>query len=171
MRRYDVIVVLGASVWPGGRASPALARRVRHAADLFHAGVAARVLATGGHGRHLPTEAEVMARLLREAGVPAAALLLETQARTTFESALFCRRLLAAHGLERVLIVTDAWHLRRSLMVFRGLGVAADGSAVAEPAGATPVGRRLYRRLRERAGLAWYVLRLARHRRRPKWPG
>ncbi len=36
---YDVIVVLGAAVWPGGQPSPALQRRILHAVDLLAAGL------------------------------------------------------------------------------------------------------------------------------------
>ena len=56
---YDVIVVLGAAVWPGGQPSPALQRRVMHAVDLMQRGYAAYLLVTGGMGQYPPTEASV----------------------------------------------------------------------------------------------------------------
>ena len=41
--RYDAIVVLGCRVRPDGTASPALARRTRHAARLYREGLAPRL--------------------------------------------------------------------------------------------------------------------------------
>ena len=49
---YDVIVVLGAAVWPGAQPSPALQRRILHAVDLLQRGYAAHLLVTGGVGKY-----------------------------------------------------------------------------------------------------------------------
>ncbi len=46
----DAIIVLGAAVWPGGRASPALAARMQHAIALYRAGYAAHLILSGGVG-------------------------------------------------------------------------------------------------------------------------
>ena len=153
---YDVIVVLGAAVWPGEQPSPALRRRVLHAVDLLQHGYATRLLVTGGVGKHPPAEAEVMQRIAVAHGIPRASIVVEDQATSTFESAWRCRELLRQHGWSHVLIVTDRYHLTRALLAFRSLGVRAVGSAVpGKPA------RRLWRRwqyyLRERLALAWYL--------------
>src|SRR5882724_3797868 len=66
---YDVIVVLGAAVWPGGQPSPTLQRRVMHAVDLMQQGYAVYLLVTGGMGHYPPTEAEVMQRLAVAHGI------------------------------------------------------------------------------------------------------
>ena len=83
---YDVIVVLGAAVWPGGQPSPALQRRILHAVDLWQRGYAAYLLVTGGVGKYPPAEAAVMQRLaVTRHSSPA--ILCEDQATSTFESA------------------------------------------------------------------------------------
>jgi uncharacterized SAM-binding protein YcdF (DUF218 family) len=153
---YDVIVVLGAAVWPGGRPSPMLRRRVLHAVDLLQRGYAPHLLVTGGVGKYSPAEAEVMQRLAVAHGIPHSSIVLEDQATSTFESAWRCRDVLWQHGWSRVLIVTDRYHLTRALLAFRSVGVRAVGSAVpGKPA------RRLWQRwhycLRERLALAWYL--------------
>src|SRR5919202_4116394 len=84
---YDVIVVLGAAVWPGGQPSPALRRRVLHAVDLLQRGHALHLLVTGGVGKYAPAEAEVMQRVAVAHGVPPPRVLCEDQATSTFESA------------------------------------------------------------------------------------
>lgn len=59
-------------------------------------------------------------------GVPNAAILLEPTARTTRENALASSALMRAHGLCRALIVTQPFHVRRSVAAFRRVGVEAD---------------------------------------------
>ena len=153
---YDVIVVLGAAVWPGGQPSPALQCRVLHAVDLLQRGYAPHLLVSGGVGKHPPAEAEVMQCLAVAHGIPRTSIVLEDQATSTFESAWRCRDLLGQHSWSRVLIVTDRYHLTRALLAFRSVGIRAGGSAVpGKPA------RRLCKRwhyyLRERLALAWYL--------------
>src|SRR5436190_16587366 len=92
-RTYDVIVVLGAAVWPDEQPSPALRRRVLHAVDLLQRGYASHLLVTGGVGKHPPAEAEVMQCLAVAHGIPHASIVLEDQATSPFESACRCRAL------------------------------------------------------------------------------
>ena len=82
-RRVDAIVVLGCSVWPGGRPSPALYARTEHAIELYWAGYASHLILTGGVGQNPPAESEVMRRLATAAGVPVEALLLDESSHST----------------------------------------------------------------------------------------
>ena len=155
---YDVIVVLGAAVWPDGRPSPALQRRVMHAVDLLQQGSAVYLLVTGGLGKYPPAEAEVMQRLAMAHGIPTENILCEDQATSTFASALRCCDILRQRGWSRVLVVTDRYHLPRALFAFRSCGLRAVGSAApGKPA------RRLWRRwyyyLREGLAYLWYLVR------------
>jgi vancomycin permeability regulator SanA len=155
---YDVIVVLGAAVWPDGRPSPALQRRVMHAVDLLQQGSASYLLVTGGMGKYPPAEAEVMQRLAVAHGIPTENILCEDQATSTFASALRCCDILRQRGWSRVLVVTDRYHLPRALFAFRSCGLRAAGSAApGKPA------RRLWRRgyyyLREGLACLWYLVR------------
>ena len=52
--RPRVAVVLGAQVLPGGRPSPTLEARTRHAGELYGRGLADLLLPTGGEGEHPP---------------------------------------------------------------------------------------------------------------------
>jgi len=153
---YDVIVVLGAAVWPGGQPSPALQRRVLHAVDLLQRGYALHLLVTGGVGKYPPAEAEVMRRLAVAHGIPDASIVLEDRATSTFESAWRCRDLLGQRGWSRVLIVTERFHLARALLAFRSFGVHAVGSA-APGKPARRLWKRAYYSLREGLALGWYL--------------
>ena len=156
---YDVIVVLGAAVWPGGQPSPALQRRVMHAVDLLQRGYAVYLLVTGGVGQYPPTEAEVMQRLAVAHGIPRQRVLREEQATSTFESAMRCRDLLQQRGWSRVLLVTDRSHLPRALLAFRSCGIRAVGRA-APGKPARHLRQRWYDYLREGLALLWYLGRV-----------
>lgn len=164
--RYDVIVVLGTRVTPDGLASPALARRVARAAELHRDGLADRVLLCGGLGRHPPAEAHVMRDLALQSGIPEASLIVEDASRTTLENAVNAAAILSENGWRKAVIVTDALHLPRSLMTFRGVGVRAHGRGAGRP-WRGPF-RSLWRfAVYEICALPWYVAQLAagRHRR------
>ena len=142
----DAILVLGGAV--RGRAPPRLfpdlnasADRVWHGARLFHAGKAPLVILSGGHlpwSRATGPEAQAMLQFLIDLGVPEDRVLLETRSGTTHENALETARLLAARGIERVLLVTSAEHMRRAEATFRAAGIVlvpapTDYEVLAEP--------------------------------------
>ena len=155
---YDVIVVLGAAVWPGGRPSPALQRRILRAVDLLQRGYAAYLLVTGGVGKYPPAEATVMQRLAAAHGIPSQHIVCEDQATSTFASALLCCDMLRQRGWSRVLVVTDRYHLPRALFAFWICGLRAVGSATpGKPA--RRLRRRWYYYLREGLALPWYLVR------------
>src|SRR3712207_1363964 len=79
----EAAVVLGAQVLRGGRPSGTLQARARHAARLYKEGVVSLVIPTGGVGEYPPSEAEVAAGILREAGVSRENILLEEEALST----------------------------------------------------------------------------------------
>jgi len=145
----DAIVALGAAFRRDGHPSSALVRRTHHALALYVAGAAPLLLFTGGPcgGDGRRSEAEAMAAIARDAGVPEAVILLEPQARNTRENAAFSAEMLRPRGGQRVLLVTDPFHMPRARLVFRaeGLGVVP---------GPVPEGpRRLLPWLREGAAL------------------
>lgn len=112
---FDAIVVAGCRVYPDGRPSPALEWRVRKAVELFEAGVAPKIVFTGGLGTYPPTEAEASANLAAELGVPRAAMVLEDRSTSTEENAANAAKSIEAW---RIVVVTDAYHVFRARRVF-----------------------------------------------------
>jgi uncharacterized SAM-binding protein YcdF (DUF218 family) len=155
----DVAVVLGAAVWAHGRPSPTLWRRTMHAVQLARTGAVGHLLLTGGVGRHPPSEASVMRSVAERAGIEPSRLVVEERATSTLESARECARIITARGWTRVLVVTDRYHLARSLMAFRHFGVIARGSAPPDR-GDTAEWRWLLLHLRELVAIPWYMVRL-----------
>ena len=103
------------------------ADRFTNALWLYRAGRVRCIIVSGGSGAVLAkahTEAADLATLLRLAGVPARAILLEQQSRNTHENALFTKRLLAAHpDIRSLVLVTSAFHQRRALGCFQKVGL------------------------------------------------
>ena len=130
--RWDAIVVAGCRVMPGGRPSPALARRARLAAELWAEGRAPRIVFTGGVGENPPSEASVAARVAREAGVPEEAILLEERSTSTEENAEYAAALLPEGS--RVLVVSDGYHVLRCERVFgRHFGEVSGAGSTSQP--------------------------------------
>jgi len=155
-----VIVVLGAAVRAGGRPSPTLRRRVIHAVHLFQQGFSDFLIFTGGIGRHPPSEAEVMRRLAAEHGIPDDRLILEETAGSTLDSAFACSRIIREKGWSTAFVVSDRYHLFRSVSLFRRLGIQAYGSAPAEGKPHARFWRLRYTVLREWIAFPWSLIRL-----------
>jgi len=158
---YDVIIVLGAAVWQGGKPSPALRRRTLCGADLACQGQGRTLLLSGGLGRYAPPEAHVMRQVALAAGVDADRIVLEDQATSTFWSAVYCARILRQYGWLTALIVSDRYHLPRAVFTFRCLGIAAMGRAVARQRPAMRLRRRLWANGREVVACIWYIFKIA----------
>jgi uncharacterized SAM-binding protein YcdF (DUF218 family) len=155
----SVAVVLGTQVLSGGRPSRTLEARVRHAVRLYREGRVSLLIPTGGLGDHPPSEAKVMARILREEGVPEDAVLLEDRALNTWDSAGLVARMGEKLGVSSVVVVTDPLHCVRTVAAFRKAGL----KAWAEPVYSSPMWRGKWLRrgqlIREIGALAWYRIR------------
>jgi len=121
----DAIVVLGAAHY-SGKPSPVLRARLDQALALYRRGLAPRVILTGGTAPGDRTsEAAVGRTYLRRAGVPATALLMETEGRTTRSSLTAVATLAAPLAIHRVILVSDPFHLLRARVIATRLGFEA----------------------------------------------
>jgi uncharacterized SAM-binding protein YcdF (DUF218 family) len=114
-RPADLIVVFGAKAYADGTPSDALADRVRTACALYRAGLAPRLLFSGG-----PGEPPAMQHLAASLGVPEAAILRDAQGVNTESTARNTVALL--HAPTRVLAVSHFYHLPRIKMTYQRYG-------------------------------------------------
>lgn len=149
-------VVMGAQVLSGGWPSRTLAARTRRAAHLYAQGAFDLLIPTGGIGQYPPSEAEVMAGILKRCGVPESAVLLERRASNTRDSARRVAEMLRLRGIEEILVITDPLHCVRTIAAFEEMGIVAR----AEPVYDSPMWSKRWSRLgqlaREAVALAWY---------------
>jgi uncharacterized SAM-binding protein YcdF (DUF218 family) len=157
----DAVVVLGGGIEANG-SLPEMARaRVDRAVQLFHAGIAPRLILSGRCGLASPdpvvTEAAAMAAYAVERGVPQSVLLLEEESRDTMGNAYFTREMyLAPNDWTSIRVVTSDFHLSRAAWVFRKiLGSHYDFSFVSSPSGLPP--RALILRVLEECKLSIFL--------------
>ncbi|MFD2641388.1 YdcF family protein [Pseudomonas japonica] len=127
-QRADAIVILGSGRERGDPAwgmqdqpTGVAVERMRYAAQLAKAS-GLPVLTSGGlHYGAPPSEARLMAEVMqRDFGVPVRWL--EEESRTTWENAELSAAMLQPQGIRRVVVVTQAWHMQRSVWSFQRAG-------------------------------------------------
>jgi uncharacterized SAM-binding protein YcdF (DUF218 family) len=118
----DCLVVLGAAVWPGGQPSPVLRDRLARAAELYHKGVADKIICSGGVGKYPPAEAEVGKQFLMKAGVAEKDIIIEAASSSTSEQADRIKEICDQRGFKTIALVTSFFHEKRAIQLFRGAG-------------------------------------------------
>jgi uncharacterized SAM-binding protein YcdF (DUF218 family) len=121
-RPADVVVVFGARVYADGRASDALADRVRTGCSLYRDGLVRKVVLSGGPGDGDIHETEGMRRLAVQLGVPAEDILIDEQGLSTQETVRHTCPLFDRYGLHRVLVVSHFYHLPRIKLTYQRQG-------------------------------------------------
>ena len=86
---FDVILVLGNPARADGSIAPIAQSRVLEAIRQYRAGMAPRMLMTGGAVANKYVEAQVMLDFAESQGVPASALLADSQSRNTIQNAYY----------------------------------------------------------------------------------
>jgi uncharacterized SAM-binding protein YcdF (DUF218 family) len=130
--KADAIVVLGGATRPAVPPRPWVevaeeGDRVLYAGKLYREGKAPRVILSGGRvdwdGSNNQPEAADMAELLKTMGVPESAMLQEPTSRNTRENAVNTKQIMDQQGIRKILLVTSALHMPRSLKIFQKLGI------------------------------------------------
>jgi uncharacterized SAM-binding protein YcdF (DUF218 family) len=127
-RPADVILVLGAAEYRG-KPSPVLRARLDHALDLYHKGLAPRIMTTGGAGGDpLFTEGGVSEDYLIEWGVPSEAIVVENEGSTTVQSIALAGERMRRMQLKSVIVVSDGYHIYRVKKMLESDGLEVYGS-------------------------------------------
>jgi uncharacterized SAM-binding protein YcdF (DUF218 family) len=127
----EVIVVLGGGTYSLLYPRPMVEMsgagdRVSYAFWLYQQGKADHLLLTGGSIDWLSSDenpATDMASLLELFGVPKEAIWLEPDSRNTYEDALYATKILKEKGISRIILVTSAFHMPRSVKLFEKQGL------------------------------------------------
>ena len=153
---------------------PLTLERLREGAALARSSGLPLAVTGGPAWRGGPAIGAVMADSLRR-DFAVSPRWIETRSADTWENARNSAALLALDGIHDVVVVSQAWHLRRALLAFRRSGLTAAPAAVWRTGypgqGLTPAGlagallpragtwERSYLALHEWIGVVWYVLR------------
>ncbi|MBD0335506.1 MAG: YdcF family protein [Cyanobacteria bacterium Co-bin13] len=131
--QVEAIVVLGGGIKPAVAPRPWVdvaeaGDRVLHGARLYQAGKAPLLILSGGRvdwKEGGPPESSDMAQLAMALGVPRRAIAQDPTSLNTYENAVNVKAILRQRRINRVLLVTSAMHMPRSLLIFRHQGIDA----------------------------------------------
>jgi vancomycin permeability regulator SanA len=143
------IVIFGAAVRPDGRPSPSLLRRIGYGLKAAQTHPEAPIFCSGGVGRAGPSEASLMARVLRGQGVGGERLVLDEASLDTLQSVIAAARFARRSGRDGLIVCSDGYHQPRIRLMLGVLGVASEVGPTARALAGTPLATWLRMYLRE----------------------
>ena len=122
----DCILVLGCQVKESGEPSHMLRDRLQRGVELYGLGAADKLLMSGDHGRTDYNEVETMKQYAIDDGIPSEDIFMDHAGFSTYESIYRAKEVF---GVEKMVIVTQEYHLYRALYIAEQLGIKAYGVA------------------------------------------
>lgn len=120
----DCIVVLGCLVRTDGTPSDMLADRLLTGRELYFKNAAPVILMSGDHGQAEYDEVNAMKRFAIDKGVPADDIFMDHAGFSTYESIYRAKEIF---GADKIIIVTQGYHLPRAIYIAKALGIEAYG--------------------------------------------
>ena len=121
----DAAIILGAAAW-GKKPSPVFRERIRHAIDLYQQKRVSVLIFTGGTPKEgYETEAQVGKAYAMSQGIPERDIIIEEKSRDTSENFAFTKTEIQNSSLNTFLIVSDPYHMYRSMMIAKDNGYIA----------------------------------------------
>lgn len=119
----DCIIVLGAAAW-GDEPSLMLADRLDESVKLYDKHVSKKIIMSGDHGTKEYDEVSVMKRYAMERGVPSENIFMDHAGFSTYETMYRAKHVF---GAKKIVVVTQLYHLYRSVYIANALGLDAYG--------------------------------------------
>ncbi len=120
---YDAILVLGAGL-RNGKPSPVLKDRLDTAYKLYEDGYSKKIIVSGDHGKKYYDEVNVMKNYLLDKGVESNNIFMDHAGFSTYDSVYRAKKIFLAN---KIIIVTQQFHLYRSLYIAKKLELDAVG--------------------------------------------
>jgi len=120
----DCILVLGCQVKADGVPSHMLEDRLRRSIELYNMDIAPKLLMSGDHGRTDYNEVGTMKQYAIDKNVPSSDIFMDHAGFSTYESLYRAQEIF---GVQRVIIVTQEYHLYRALYIAEQMGLEAYG--------------------------------------------
>lgn len=121
----DCIIVLGCGV-KNNKPTPMLEDRLLKGIELYKKETSAKIIMTGDHGREDYDEVNVMKQFAIEKGVPSEDIFMDHAGFSSYDSIYRAKEIFKAN---KVVIVTQKYHLYRSIYIAKKLGMDAYGVA------------------------------------------
>ena len=137
----DCIIVLGGGI-RGDKPSPILKDRLDKAIELYKLGLAPKIIMSGDHGKEKHDEVNVMKNYAIENGVPSSDIFMDHAGFSTYDTMYRARDVF---GIKKAIIVTQEYHMIRSLYIANKLGLKVYGVSAQK----IKYGGRYFREIRE----------------------
>lgn len=125
LENVDCILVLGAGIW-GDKPSPMLEDRLLQGIALYNNQTSSKIIMSGDHGKEEYDEVNVMKDFAIEKGVKSEDIFMDHAGFSTYDSVYRAKEIFKA---QKIIIVTQKYHLHRALYVAEKLGIEAYGVA------------------------------------------
>lgn len=122
----DCILVLGCLVKPDGNPSLMLEDRLERGMELYYAGASSKMIMSGDHGQTDYDEVNSMKQYAIDKGIPSEDVFMDHAGFSTYESVYRAKEIF---GADKIVIVSQEYHLYRALYIAEKLGVEAYGVA------------------------------------------
>ena len=119
----DCIVILGAGV-RGEKPSPMLEDRLLTGIDLYNKGISNKIIVSGDHGKEYYDEVNVMKNYLLDNSIPSENIFMDHAGFSTYDSIYRTKEIFKAN---KIIIVTQEYHLYRALYIAKQLDIEAYG--------------------------------------------
>ena len=119
----DCILILGAGIW-GNRPSYMLEDRLLEGANLYNKKIAPKIIVSGDHGKEEYNEVKVMKDFLIEKGIPSNDIFMDHAGFSSYDSIYRAKDIFK---VKKLVIVTQKYHLYRSLYIAKKLQLKAYG--------------------------------------------
>lgn len=120
----DCILVLGCQVKDDGTPSDMLKDRLTRGIEVYNLGAAPKLLMSGDHGREEYDEVGTMKLYAIDAGIASEDIFMDHAGFSTYESVYRAKEIFEA---DKIIIITQEYHLYRALYIAEELGVEAYG--------------------------------------------
>ena len=120
----DCILVLGCQVRNNGTPSDMLADRLKRGIELYNLNCAPKIIMSGDHGQKEYDEVNTMKKIAVTSGIPSGVVFMDHAGFSTYESIYRAKEIFEA---DKLIIVTQKYHLFRALYIAEKLGIEAYG--------------------------------------------
>lgn len=119
----DCILILGAGIW-GDKPSPMLEDRLKEGIVLYKQGTTKKIIMSGDHSREDYDEVKIMKEYAESEGVPSEDIFMDHAGFSSYDSVYRAKEIF---GVQKMIIVTQRYHLYRSLYIAKKLGIEVYG--------------------------------------------
>lgn len=123
-KTYDAIVVLGAGLKADGTPSNMLKDRLNGAIEIYKKGVAPKIIVSGDCSSEYYDEVSAMRKYCIDNGVPEGDIIRDDNGFSTYET---MDNVVRRMGYKKIMVVTQKYHIYRSVYIARRMGANADG--------------------------------------------